>query len=95
MLNYIIICNHADTARISFRISDVHSHRRRNVCWYAAAVWEHRQSKTAETDTSVVQTIHSSMPAMLHARISVQEKTRPYSWTSDCVCINERIVKQA
>ena len=32
---------------------------------------------------------------MLNARISVQEKTRPYSSTSGCVCMSDFTVKQA
>ena len=42
-----------------------------------------------------MQTIHRSTPAMLQIKMKVQENTRPYSCTSGCVCISDRIVKQA
>ena len=40
-----------------------------------------------------MQAIHRMTPATLNIHISTYEKSRPYSWTSGCACISERIVK--
>ena len=44
--------------------------------------------------TSVVHTTHAAAPATLIIQMKTYEKSLPYSSTSGCVCMSERIVKQ-